>query len=105
VFTARYALSPYIKQIRFVFKGLNQSTVPDSILVDILYYSAIEIYVFQEVTSQETCLVQLCISFYSGPLKLLSQLIFPAFIRMSALTMTRVVMGLRTLSIVRRVKY
>jgi hypothetical protein len=23
VFTARYALSPYIKQIRFVFKGLN----------------------------------------------------------------------------------
>jgi hypothetical protein len=25
VFTARYALSPYIKQIRFVFKGLNQT--------------------------------------------------------------------------------
>jgi hypothetical protein len=25
VFTARYALSPYIKQIRFVFKGLNYS--------------------------------------------------------------------------------
>jgi hypothetical protein len=25
VFTARYALSPYIKQIRFVFKGLKQS--------------------------------------------------------------------------------
>jgi hypothetical protein len=24
VFTARYALSPYIKQIRFAFKGLNQ---------------------------------------------------------------------------------
>jgi hypothetical protein len=24
VFTARYALSPYIKQIRFVFKGLTQ---------------------------------------------------------------------------------
>jgi hypothetical protein len=23
VFTARYALSPYIKQIRFVFKGLQ----------------------------------------------------------------------------------
>jgi hypothetical protein len=23
VFTARYALSPYIKQTRFVFKGLN----------------------------------------------------------------------------------
>jgi hypothetical protein len=23
VFTARYALSPYIKQIRFVFKGLK----------------------------------------------------------------------------------
>jgi hypothetical protein len=23
VFTARYVLSPYIKQIRFVFKGLN----------------------------------------------------------------------------------
>jgi hypothetical protein len=26
VFTARYALSPYIKQIRFVFKGLIKST-------------------------------------------------------------------------------
>jgi hypothetical protein len=25
VFTARYALIPYIKQIRFVFKGLNIS--------------------------------------------------------------------------------
>jgi hypothetical protein len=28
VFTARYALSPYIKQIRFIFKGL--STIVDS---------------------------------------------------------------------------
>jgi hypothetical protein len=27
VFTARYALSPYIKQIRFVFKGLNSQLV------------------------------------------------------------------------------
>jgi hypothetical protein len=27
VFTARYALSPYIKQIRFVFKGLIHVTV------------------------------------------------------------------------------
>jgi hypothetical protein len=26
VFTARYALSPYIKQIRFVFKGLKSIT-------------------------------------------------------------------------------
>jgi hypothetical protein len=26
VFTARYALSPYIKQIPFVFKGLNHCT-------------------------------------------------------------------------------
>jgi hypothetical protein len=24
MFTARYALSPYIKQTRFVFKGLNK---------------------------------------------------------------------------------
>jgi hypothetical protein len=32
VFTARYALSPYIKQIRFVFKGLNntESDIPKS---------------------------------------------------------------------------
>jgi hypothetical protein len=34
VFTARYALSPYIKQIRFVFKGLRKEerrlTVSDS---------------------------------------------------------------------------
>jgi hypothetical protein len=27
VFTARYALSPYIKQIRFVFKGLSNNIV------------------------------------------------------------------------------
>jgi branched-subunit amino acid transport protein AzlD len=27
VFTARYALSPYIKQIRFVFKGLIASVL------------------------------------------------------------------------------
>jgi hypothetical protein len=26
MFTARYALSPYIKQIRFVFKGLKRKT-------------------------------------------------------------------------------
>jgi hypothetical protein len=31
VFTARYALCPYIKQIRFVFKGLSEhSRCPDS---------------------------------------------------------------------------
>jgi hypothetical protein len=28
VFTARYALSPYIKHIRFVFKGLNKQLNP-----------------------------------------------------------------------------
>jgi hypothetical protein len=28
VFTARYALSPYIKQIRFVFKGLREEHRP-----------------------------------------------------------------------------
>jgi hypothetical protein len=27
VFTARYALSPYIKQIRFVFKGLKNTII------------------------------------------------------------------------------
>ena len=27
MFTARYALSPYITQIRFVFRGLNESSV------------------------------------------------------------------------------
>jgi hypothetical protein len=30
VFTARYALSPYIKQIRFVFKGLMLDILPCS---------------------------------------------------------------------------
>jgi hypothetical protein len=34
VFTARYALSPYIKQIRFVFKGLINIVV---YLTDFLY--------------------------------------------------------------------
>jgi hypothetical protein len=27
VFTARYALSPYIKQIRFVFRGLRRRVI------------------------------------------------------------------------------
>jgi hypothetical protein len=31
VFTARYALSPYIKQIRFVFKGLNAFGISESV--------------------------------------------------------------------------
>jgi hypothetical protein len=30
VFTARYALSPYIKQIRFAFKGLRVEIINDS---------------------------------------------------------------------------
>jgi hypothetical protein len=30
-FTARYALSPYIKQIRFVFKGLKKLQITHSI--------------------------------------------------------------------------
>jgi hypothetical protein len=29
VFTARYALNPYIKQIRFVFKGLNKDRLKE----------------------------------------------------------------------------
>jgi hypothetical protein len=32
VFTARYALSPYIKQIRFVFKGLRMNVTEASCL-------------------------------------------------------------------------
>jgi hypothetical protein len=31
VFTARYALSPYIKQIRFVFKGLSTLHLVDGL--------------------------------------------------------------------------
>jgi hypothetical protein len=34
VFTARYALSPYIKQIRFVFKGLIVS-IQDSEYIEV----------------------------------------------------------------------
>jgi hypothetical protein len=37
VFTARYALSPYIKQIRFVFSGLKQSRTVSS-CQDVVYY-------------------------------------------------------------------
>jgi hypothetical protein len=32
VFTARYALGPYIKQIRFVFKGLIMSVIVMKVL-------------------------------------------------------------------------
>jgi hypothetical protein len=41
VFTARYALSPYIKQIRFVFKGLIsiEYCVTPSVSPNKLYYT------------------------------------------------------------------
>jgi hypothetical protein len=41
VFTARYALSPYIKQIRFVFKGLKQSL---DCVFHVLQYEELYIY-------------------------------------------------------------
>jgi hypothetical protein len=40
VFTARYALSPYIKQIRFVFKGL---TAP----AHVMYFTKHNTYMFE----------------------------------------------------------
>jgi hypothetical protein len=39
VFTARYALSPYIKQIRFVFKGLNSAEFAHSFYLCILCHA------------------------------------------------------------------
>jgi hypothetical protein len=38
VFTARYALSPYIKQIRFVFKGLKPEGMEEVEAADYLSY-------------------------------------------------------------------
>jgi hypothetical protein len=37
VFTARYALSPYIKQIRFVFKGLTCHVSSEVLLLKVRY--------------------------------------------------------------------
>jgi hypothetical protein len=31
MFTVRYALSPYVKQIRFVFKGLKNDSTAESL--------------------------------------------------------------------------
>jgi uncharacterized membrane protein YozB (DUF420 family) len=40
VFTARYALSPYIKQTRFVFKGLNEIFNIQALYVSIICVAA-----------------------------------------------------------------
>jgi hypothetical protein len=37
VFTARYALSPYIKQIRFVFKGLIFQELVQFVVMDFIF--------------------------------------------------------------------
>jgi hypothetical protein len=50
VFTARYALSPYIKQTRFVFKGLISTDVP--------YAALLRKYILPEdgrIVTVETC--------------------------------------------------
>jgi hypothetical protein len=39
VFTAQYALSPYIKQIRFVFKGLNGLTLNFIIISNLILFA------------------------------------------------------------------
>jgi hypothetical protein len=49
VFTARYALSPYIKQIRFVFKGLNWNCMSKRIT------SSVQTKVLR---SQRVCIVE-----------------------------------------------
>jgi hypothetical protein len=50
VFTARYALSPYIKQIRFVFKGLKTEGVlaPFPLLLsDMVAVTQILVYIYE----------------------------------------------------------
>jgi hypothetical protein len=45
VFTARYALSPYIKQIRFVFLGLNQAAAAVVVVVVVVVVVAAAVVV------------------------------------------------------------
>jgi hypothetical protein len=47
VFTARYALSPYMKQVRFVFKRL---------IITLLYIVALTVFIF--INDVYRCLVQ-----------------------------------------------
>jgi hypothetical protein len=59
VFTARYALSPYIKQIRFVFKGLifyTGNTVPTPQLYLDVYYK-IRLHVLTACSDPQAILV------------------------------------------------
>jgi hypothetical protein len=55
VFTARYALSPYIKQIRFVFKELKPTNARKCIIltVSLLQVSATNAAIFREVHYKE----------------------------------------------------
>jgi hypothetical protein len=49
MFTALYVLSPYIKQIRFVFKGLNNTMIA---VFEVLAAVLLKIRVFQVLTSR-----------------------------------------------------
>jgi hypothetical protein len=64
VFTARYALSPYIKQIRFVFKGLMQApnplTIFTSAAVGAVSYSAYNICLLFPSGSGASAATSLC---------------------------------------------
>jgi hypothetical protein len=74
VFTARYALSPYIKQIRFVFKGLIQWVLTcrlnnprayynsnyHIVLYVILFYCVVILIVITALYGQNSVLYDLC---------------------------------------------
>jgi hypothetical protein len=55
VFTARYALSPYIKQIRFVFKGLNNKFYVVSSSVVSMCLSVRRIKLWSHALQAEPC--------------------------------------------------
>jgi hypothetical protein len=78
VFTARYALSPYIKQIRFVFKGLKHIRrckmyeVADHVIihqeyVSSLYHLLYIPYVKFRTVGPKTCVMLSSSGFSSGP--------------------------------------
>jgi hypothetical protein len=72
VFTARYALSPYIKQIRFVFKGLTKEKLATNEEV-CLYRSSLSM---KFSLGSCMCVLLFCQGFYVA----VNVFVFPEFV-------------------------
>jgi hypothetical protein len=85
VFTARYALSPYIKQIRFFFKGLKRCSASFCCLLNNTESKYFQIY--------STCFVSYSVSYDFHSIRLNNSIPDAVILLMSVLTHVRISVG------------